>query len=30
VQVYIIANVCGAVFFYWLARVPKKSKAKKE
>ncbi|KAK0365333.1 Multidrug resistance protein [Friedmanniomyces endolithicus] len=28
--VYIIANVCGAVFFYWLARVPKKSKAKKE
>ncbi|KAK0921097.1 Multidrug resistance protein [Friedmanniomyces endolithicus] len=28
--VYIIVNACGAVFFYWLARVPKKSKAKKE
>ncbi|KAK0281109.1 Multidrug resistance protein [Friedmanniomyces endolithicus] len=29
--VYIIVNACGALFFYWLARVPKKAKkAKKE
>ncbi|KAF2769646.1 putative multidrug resistance ABC transporter [Teratosphaeria nubilosa] len=27
---YIIVNVFGAVFFYWLARVPKKSKQKEE
>ncbi|VDC04768.1 unnamed protein product [Peniophora sp. CBMAI 1063] len=28
--VYIIFNACAALFFYWLARVPKKSKGKKE
>lgn len=28
--VYIIFNVFGALFIYWLARVPKKSKQKKE
>lgn len=27
---YIIFNIAAAFFFYWLARVPKKSKAKKE
>ncbi|RDW75194.1 AtrD-1 [Coleophoma cylindrospora] len=28
--VYIIVNAAGALFFYWLNRVPKKAKAKKE
>lgn len=28
--VYIIFNIAAATFFYWLARVPKKSKVKKE
>ncbi|KAL9120898.1 MAG: hypothetical protein Q9187_002546 [Circinaria calcarea] len=27
---YIVFNVCGALFLYWLLRVPKKSKGKKE
>jgi len=27
---YVIFNVCGAVFLYWLARVPKKQKEKVE
>ncbi|KAK5733163.1 Multidrug resistance protein [Elasticomyces elasticus] len=27
---FICVNICGAVFFYWWARVPKKVKAKKE
>ena len=26
---YIVFNVCGALFLYWLVRVPKKSKGKK-
>ena len=26
--VYLVVNVIGAVFFYWLARVPKQSKKK--
>ncbi|KAK4549777.1 hypothetical protein LTR36_005078 [Oleoguttula mirabilis] len=28
--VFILVNMCGAVFFYWLARVPKKSKQEKK
>lgn len=27
---FILFNVCGAVFFYWLARVPKNKKEEKE
>lgn len=27
---FIIFNICGALFLYWLARVPKKAKGKKE
>ncbi|KAL1410781.1 Multidrug resistance protein [Vanrija albida] len=30
VWVYIIVNIVGAIFFYWLARVPKKSKQAQE
>ncbi|KAJ5050773.1 uncharacterized protein L3040_002644 [Drepanopeziza brunnea f. sp. 'multigermtubi'] len=28
--VYVVFNCCGAVLLYWLVRVPKKTKAKKE
>ena len=28
--VYIVFNVAGAIFLYWLVRVPKKSNVKKE
>jgi ATP-binding cassette, subfamily G (WHITE), member 2, PDR len=30
IWVYITFNVCGAIFLYWLARVPKKPKQEKE